>query len=319
MKHFLTAATLTFLIPAATWAMNCAEGLRSFEHRSGTACVPVDPQRIVTLHDQNALLPLMELGVEPVGSAGQTATDGTNFFRRMDGYDASAVEWIGLYGRVNDVEPVASLEPDLIVTPYWPDNIDQFQAIAPVVHIEMFTVPMEQALFEFADLVNRTDRANELKAAFEARAAEIRSTMGAELDQTTVSVVTFASWEGDVFYPANPTQAFGMVNAALELQRPQVEKELGADRVYLSTETLGNHAADAMIVFTFPDDGDATDGSEFLDHPLMSLLPQGQAGQITAIDAGQMIGSAWGKAINGLNIFAEILGEDGLNRSLVEE
>ncbi|MEM1301416.1 MAG: hypothetical protein AAGH17_02440, partial [Pseudomonadota bacterium] len=69
MKHLLTAAALTVLAPATTWAMECADGLRSFEHRSGTACVPDNSQRIATLHDQNTLLlPLMEMGVEPVAA-----------------------------------------------------------------------------------------------------------------------------------------------------------------------------------------------------------------------------------------------------------
>ena len=76
-----------------------------------------------------------------------------------------------------------------------------------------------------------------------------------------------------------------------------------------------------MIVFTYPDDGDAVfdQGERFLTHPLVSLLPQGRAHQVFAIDAGQMIGSAWAKAMNGLDIFADILGDAALNRDLIME
>ena len=248
------------------------------------------------------------------------AKDGTKFFRRMQGYDTTGIEWIGRYGKVTDVEPIAALKPDLIVTPSWPENIDQFQALAPAVRIEMFETPLETALFQFADLVNRTDRAKELKTKFEARAAELRTQIGDKLDKTTVSVITSA-WEADAFFPANPTQAFGMVQQQMKLTRPESERHLGSKRVHLSLEVLGDHAADAMIVFTHPSDRTAyhQDEQQFLAHPLLSLLPQGKAGQIFAIDATQMIGSAWGKAMNGLEIFADILGDESLNRDLIME
>jgi len=104
---------------------------RSVTHAAGTTEVPADPQRIVTTTDQNALLPLLELGVKPVGSAGLLAPDGTTRFRRTEGFDTSGITFTGAYGEPN-LEKVASLQPDLIVGyEFDEDYYKDLSAIAP--------------------------------------------------------------------------------------------------------------------------------------------------------------------------------------------
>lgn len=43
--------------------------------------VPLHPQRIVSLHDLDITIPLIELGVPPVASHGRTRPDGSHFLR----------------------------------------------------------------------------------------------------------------------------------------------------------------------------------------------------------------------------------------------
>lgn len=73
-----------------------------------------------------------------------------------------------------------------------------------------------------------------------------------------------------------------MLQDALGLVRPEgIERQLGAERQYLSIETIGEHEADVTIVFTFPDDSNRFDqGDVFAEHPLVKLLPQSQARQV---------------------------------------
>lgn len=42
--------------------------------------VPLHPQRIVSLHDLDITIPLIELGVPPVASHGRTRPDGSHFY-----------------------------------------------------------------------------------------------------------------------------------------------------------------------------------------------------------------------------------------------
>jgi len=315
-----TFAALTALATPAL-AQDCPEGQRLFEHYAGTDCIPEDPQRIVTLQDQNALLPLMELGVRPVGSAGHITNDGEQIFRRMEGYNTSGIEWIGTYGTAVDPEVIAALAPDLIVASPWPPEAPELYGdIAPVVVIDMFEQPLPDALLQFADVVNRTERAEELQAELEARMAEVRAELGPALDNTTVSFVT-SNIEDGQFYPTNPTQAMGVILRGLDPIRPAAESDLTDEREYRSIETIAAHEADLMfqLVFDADDRGDSDAHAAFTSHPLVAATQVGRAGQIVPLDGSAMVGSAWGKVMNGLDQIAAVLLREDLNRDLVEE
>ncbi|MEM8590957.1 MAG: ABC transporter substrate-binding protein [Pseudomonadota bacterium] len=277
------------------------------------------PAGIVTLQDQNALLPLMELGVTPVASLGHELPNGDRVFRRMDGYDTSSVEWIGSYRGPVDPEAVAAARPDLIVASPWPQGIAEIlDGIAPVIIIDMFNNPMDVALLQFADAVNKTERAEELQAEFEARAAAVAEELGDALVNTTVSVVEY---RGDgVFNTFPEVQAMGMIARALEPTRPAVEIFEG-DAPKMSMESIGDHAADVMFLMVFDQDrgGDSDTFGEFSNHPLVQTLPVAQAGQLLPLDGIAMVGSVWGKAMNGLDQVSAVLTRNDLNRDLVQE
>ena len=316
-RPILAAAFAVLAAPAS--AQECAEGQRLFEHSAGTTCIPANPQRIVTLQDQNALLPLLELGVTPVGSAGHVV-DGRPVFRRMEpGMDASDVAFVGSY-REPDREAVAAQEPDLIVATPYPAGLQGLYApIAPTVVIDMFDQPLGDALMQFADLVGEFEKADEMRAAFEAKAADVRETLGDRLATTTVSFIVYNPDDG-TFYPVEPVQATGMVLEALDLTRTAVE-DVGAEREYRAMETLGDHAADVMLLLTFDADESVFSASfeDFMADPLVQALPVAQAGQVFALDGAQMVGAAWAKPMNGLDQIADVLLRDDLDRGLVVE
>ncbi|NDV01230.1 ABC transporter substrate-binding protein [Pseudoroseicyclus tamaricis] len=305
--------------PAA--AQDCGEGQRLFEHYAGETCVPDDPQRIVTLQDQNALLPLTELGVRPVGSAGHIAAEGERIFRRMEGYDTSGIEWIGTYGGPPEPEAVAAMEPDLIVASPWPTGAPELYGhIAPVVVIDMFEQPLTDALFQFADLVGRTERAEELQAEMESHMADVRAALGPALDSTTLSFVEADLAEG-LFYPVGEGQAMGVILRGLQPVRPEAERDLGKDNAARSIETIGDHEADVMFLLVYDADkrGDSDAFAAFTSHPLVQATQVAQAGQIVPLDGSAMVGSAWGKVMNGLDQISETLAREDLNRDLVAE
>ncbi|MEM8822652.1 MAG: ABC transporter substrate-binding protein [Pseudomonadota bacterium] len=298
--------------PAA--ALDCEDGMRAFEHHAGTTCIPVDPQRIVTLQDQNAMLPLLELGVTPVGSVGWVNPEGEQVFRRIQGYDASDVTFVGSY-RGADKEAVAAVQPDLILATPWPPNaVEEFSAIAPVVVIDMFDQPMEDALMQFADAVNQTRRAEELRAEWEAHLVAAKEELGDKLQTTTVSVVTY---DGEVFRGQNPIQAAGMVFRGLELRRPAYEMTLGSTREERSWEAIQDHEADVMILFVSDQTGDVV--HEFMEHPAVKATGVGQAGQVFHVNSSEVFGVAWGKGKAGVDAFVEVIGRADLDRDLIQE
>ena len=81
--------------------------------------VPLHPQRIVSLHDLDITIPLIELGVPPVASHGRTRPDGSHFLRsgvQLTGvdFDNSNITYIGTADI--DIEAIVAAKPDLIIT-----------------------------------------------------------------------------------------------------------------------------------------------------------------------------------------------------------
>ncbi|HKS34647.1 MAG TPA: ABC transporter substrate-binding protein [Enterobacteriaceae bacterium] len=102
--------------------------------------VPAHPQRIVSLHDLDITIPLIELGVPPVASHGRTRADGSHFLRSgalLTGvdFDNSTIRFIGTADI--DIEAVAAIKPDLIITePSRNTPVEQLEKIAPTVSID---------------------------------------------------------------------------------------------------------------------------------------------------------------------------------------
>ncbi|MGR3491222.1 MAG: hypothetical protein ACU0DW_04120 [Shimia sp.] len=134
MKTLTTTALLTALA-APAWA---AETRDFTDHYDRTVAIPADPQRIVSLGSKNVTVPMIELGVMPVGSHGSLPDGGTPTIRASatsTGVDFgnSDIAFVGDYPV--DLEAIAALNPDLIIWADWQDqiSINQLELIAPVV------------------------------------------------------------------------------------------------------------------------------------------------------------------------------------------
>ncbi len=316
--RILVLATGTALAPPAL-ALDCASGLRPFAHPGGETCIPEDPQRVVTLQDQNGLLPLLELGVTPVGSAGHILEDGTQVFRRTEGYDTSSVAFVGTYGEP-DREAVAALAPDLIIASTWPaGQAEAYGAIAPTIVFDPFSQPLDEALLQLADAVGRTEEAERLRAETEAHAGALRAELGDRLNRATLSFVT-PDLAGGLFYPENGTQAAGVAFRLLGLTRVPAQAGLGPDDApELSWEALPEHAGDLLFAFTFDAEDQGGEFDRFLALPVVQALPVTRAGQVVEFYGPETVGSAWGKVRVLMDRVAEELRREDLNLDLVTE
>ena len=123
------------------FAVGAAEPTQTFtDDLNRKVVVPVHPKRIVSLHDLDITIPLIELGVPPVASHGRTRPDGSHYLRssaQLTGvdFDNSAIQFIGTADI--DLEAVAAAKPDLIITePSRHVSVEQLAKIAPTVSID---------------------------------------------------------------------------------------------------------------------------------------------------------------------------------------
>lgn len=291
---------------------------RTITHAAGTTEVPLNATRIVTLQDQNALLPLLELGVRPVASAGLLAEDGSRTFRRTEGFDTSGIEWIGEYGEPN-LEAIAAARPDLIISDEFGGEgfYDELSKIAPTVFIQIFDErPLTEALMQFAEVVGREERAEAFRSAYEARIRALRERLGDDLERTTVSVLS--AGEPGVFYQADTGgQAQFTVMRDLDLPRPPLQED-GSDEEF-SLERLPEHDADVLIIDDYSGE-DSDPGVEAIEEsPLFSRLGATRAGQAYTIDATRSVGAAWARMNVFLDELERILTDPDLDRDVVDE
>jgi iron complex transport system substrate-binding protein len=295
-------------------------GTRTFTDAFGEVEIPADPQRIVTpTQDQNALLPLLELGVRPIASAGHVLDDGTQVFRRTEGYDTSGIEWIGRYGSEIDLEAVALQRPDLIVVEEFgaEGNYDLLGEIAPTAAIQIFDRPLTEVLMDFADLVGETEQAEQLQAAYTDRVEGLLEDLGDRREDMSISVIS--AGDPGLFYRADEGQAIGTVMDDLDLLRPEPQRAQGGDFEEFSVENLDQHDADVLLLISFAGE-DQDPGQEALtSSPTWDALRAVQAGQAYVIDGLATVGSAWGKMDTFLAELERILLAEDLDVDVVEE
>lgn len=277
-----------------------AAGTRSVTHAAGTTEVPSDPQRIVTTTDQNALLPLLELGVRPVGSAGLLAPDGTTTFRRTEGFDTSGITFTGAFLEPN-LEKVASLQPDLVVGyEFDEDFYDDLSAIAPTVLVQIFERPLTEALLELGELVGERERAEALQQEYDARIAALRDELGARVETLSVSVV--GAGDPGTFTREDTGQAIGTVMDDLGLPRVAAQAADSGDEA-LSLEQLGTRSADVVLVVDYSGDGSDPGVQALTSSPTYTRLPAVVAGQAHVVDGSTTVGAAWAR----MDAFLDVL------------
>ncbi|SNY74621.1 iron-siderophore ABC transporter substrate-binding protein [Enterobacter sp. CC120223-11] len=156
-----------------------------------TVQVPVHPQRIVSMHDLDITIPLIELGVPPVASHGRTRADGSHYLRssaELTGVDFSnsAIQFIG--SADIDLEAIAAAKPDLIITePNRNVPADQLQKIAPTVSIDHLLGSAPRIYQKLAELTGTQARLAILDARYQAEIAQLKALIPTQ--NITVSVI----------------------------------------------------------------------------------------------------------------------------------
>jgi iron complex transport system substrate-binding protein len=246
---------------------------RSVQHFRGTTEVPTEPQRVVVL-DLGELDSAIALGVKPVGAVKAPVEDG------LLSYLEDQVQGIELVGEIGEpnLEQIAALKPDLILGSdvRVKDFYDELSAIAPTVFTESVGVSWKDNLAVHAAALGKQDRAEELLAAYETRAAEVGEKVA---DDTTVSVVRFVPGEIRLYAKAN---FIGTVLSDAGIARPQAQ-DVDDFSVTASAERISLADGDVIFVGTYGDPAE-TDGPAVLGGPLWKKLPAVTTGDVHEVD-----------------------------------
>jgi len=284
MKATIATLAVVAVLTTPAVAQTCPEGQRLFAHDGGADCIPADPQRIVSLHDSVLTITLLELGVMPVGSHGRLTVDGEPFIRSAEtlrgiDFDRSSIEFVGAFPV--DLEAVAALEPDLILTTQWQDApVDQLRQIAPTVLID-YSQRGDWGIYEtVADVVGQTDQIVAMEARYAAAIAQIRE----RIDTGNITISTIHAHDVSLFV-YNPYGNIGRVLYDAGFQQPQAVLDVPLnDWAEVSAETLPAFDGD-FIITTF--NGSTADTPEDVRRYFEALVP-GYCDLLHACRTGQM-------------------------------
>ncbi|MGB3338168.1 MAG: ABC transporter substrate-binding protein [Devosia sp.] len=245
-RRALMGATLISAAGATLVAPAFAQGaMRPFEHDLGTTDIPVDPKRIVALHDISQTLPLIEFGKPPVGSGGRTDAEGKPYL--LAGYSLTGVDFKNsdiVFVDREDFEAIAALSPDLIMTNN-DSTLGQLSLIAPTIVLNRDTNPGLAQLRKVADAAGVLDRYDALEVRFKWQVERLR----AQLPDAASITVSLVTPEGETLsaHKHATRGSIGYLLAQLGFAEPAVVQHIDRGDAKISAELVTQLDGDFII------------------------------------------------------------------------
>ncbi|MEU6660495.1 iron-siderophore ABC transporter substrate-binding protein [Streptomyces sp. NPDC046821] len=219
----------------------------SVETAMGDVEVPVHPRRVVVL-DTGELDSALTLGVKPVGATRAATEDGFPSYLAED--DVRGIKPVGEIADP-DLEAVAALEPDLILTSKIRDGrrYEQLSAIAPTVMTETTGTTWKMNFQVHAAALGRKEAAKKVLSEYDAHIAKVTTAMGGKekAAATDISFVRFV--EGSDIRIYGRQNYIGTIFSDLGVGRPPIADKARDGFSYdVSPEKVD--LADADVVFT---------------------------------------------------------------------
>ena len=219
---------------------------RTAQHALGEAVIPEKPQRIVSLVPGAVLDSLLALDAKPVGMVVFN-----NRTYEVPPYLAEQVTGIQSVGAITqpNLESIVQLQPDLIIISDFQKRLySKLSKIAPTVAISARVEPWRDSFLTLANLVNKSETAQQLLAQYERRANIFKAAMAEQPDQPEVSVVRVRADDIFLYIKSSPV---GQIFEELGIQRPPAQDVSlqRSPRISISLEEL--EKADGDVIFVY--------------------------------------------------------------------
>lgn len=208
--------------------------------------VPLNPQRLVTLHG-TALESILALGKKPVGTTLNGDRDRQPDFLKKQLDD---VEIVGSFSEPN-LEKTLLLKPDLILDLGTPTAYSQLSQIAPTITSESQPSNNWQPNLKlYAEALGKPKLAAEIIANYYSRLEQFKAAINKKGKPITVSVVRIYP-QGITFY--QPDSFSGAILKDAGLSRPPLQNKGGGQQL-ISQELISEADADIIFYWAYGDD-----------------------------------------------------------------
>jgi iron complex transport system substrate-binding protein len=250
---------------------------RIIKHTMGETCIPIHPQRVVTL-SSCTLGNVLALGVKPIGTTNEVYVEG-NSLSSING----KTEGIKLLGLAQpNLEATLLLKPDLIIGVDWFKPIyPLLSKIAPTVLGEIDFISWQRHLSFVAESLGKQDVEKALWKRYYQRIEQLKQALGSRYQGKRISFITVGREQ--IYIDSKNSFPGSIISAAL-LQRPTAQN---LDSTYgsfpISLEELKKADGDILFVTTF-----SRTGKKFLakkqQEPLWKTLKAVQENHVYYVD-----------------------------------
>ncbi len=221
-----------------------------------TVDIPDKPDRVVVMSEPAIGVPMIELGVNPVGSFGR-ADDGTyqvgaDFIDILFGPDQKKPQGIGNNRQV-DLEKLYAMKPDLIIgTEFDVDKLKQLSSVAPVYMQHYTTGHLDNFAIEenLAKLFGKENAFQALKTDYQQDVEETKKQLPESLENKTylpVIIMDQINIVGEGIGVSQPLNDLGM--KPFEVSKDKTHSD-GSPKIVLpiSAEAFGSLDPDILVV-----------------------------------------------------------------------
>lgn len=277
MKNILVTLLILGLtgLTSAFAAESCAADQRLVEHELGATCIPLAPERIVTL-EFSFTDALINLDVAPAG-----VTQDGNPLPILD-ERTQDIPRVGSRA-APDLEAIAALNPDLIISDLTrhADINTQLSSIAPTLVLNSLRGDYETILEQFVSIgtwVGQADRAQSLVADHRQAFADAIASSKAN----GASLVAGVAYPGGFSVHSKDSFA-GSLLARLGWENP-VEPEGNATNYNLSLEGLASLNPDVIVIFQYEREREQTPIHDWQQSRVWSQLNAVQNDRVYVFD-----------------------------------
>ncbi|WP_295948956.1 ABC transporter substrate-binding protein [uncultured Bartonella sp.] len=247
----------TLLISTVLLAISATAEAREVVDTMGrTVDIPDHPERVVVMSEPAIAIPMIELGVNPIGSFGR-ADDGTyqvgaDFIDTLFGPHQKKPQGIGNNRQV-DLEKLYSMKPDLIIgTEFDVDKVKQLSTVAPVYMQHYTTGHLDNFVIEenLAKLFGKETTFQTLKEQYVEDVQETKKQLPESLENKTylpVIIMDQINIVGEGIGVSQPLNDLGM--KPFEVSNDKTHSD-GSPKIVLpiSAETFGSLNPDILVV-----------------------------------------------------------------------
>jgi iron complex transport system substrate-binding protein len=250
---------------------------RMVKHTMGETCVPINPQRVVTL-SSCTLGNVLALGVKPIGTTNEVYVEGDSL-TSING-KTEGIKLLGL--SEPNLEAILRLKPDLIIGVDWFKPIyPLLSKIAPTVLGEIDYISWQKHLSFVAESLGKQEVEKALWERYYQRIEQLKLALGSRYKGKKISFITVGR---EQIYMDSKNSFPGSIISAALLQRPAAQN---IDSTYgsfpISLEELEKADGDILFVTTF-----SRTGKKFLkkkqQEPLWKTLKAVQNNQVYYVD-----------------------------------